>query len=145
MATDSSVIKGSTRIRLEPIGERTPSADMRFSAQVVDTDEKHNLAILWVYEANVVPPRIGNSDKIGVGEPIQFVRDPFEPASSNGTISARQDRKGIQFFQFVPSVRPGSSGGPVVNNEGEVIAVVALQSSRTGNKSRLRHSFKIPY
>ena len=132
VATDSSVIEGSTRIRLEPIGERSPSAYMRFSAQVVDTDEKHSLAILWVYEANVVPPRIGNSDKIGVGEPIQFVRNPFEPASSNGTISALQDRKGIQFFQFVPSVRPGTSGGPVVNNEGEVIAVVALKVPELG-------------
>ncbi|MDE0043287.1 MAG: trypsin-like peptidase domain-containing protein, partial [Candidatus Poribacteria bacterium] len=46
---------------------------------------------------------------------------------SKGIISGSPPIDGVRFFQFDAPVSPGSSGGPIVNSSGEVVAVIAMK------------------
>ena len=80
---------------------------------------------------------LGDSDNVGVGEPIVVVSNPegLEQTVSNGLISGIRELDGRKLFQISAPISEGSSGGPVFNELGEVIGVVvsSLESGQNLN------------
>jgi serine protease Do len=85
--------------------------------------------------------RIGNSDEVRIGEDIFIVGAPLGlPYSlSRGIISGRHaehnfsnDGKSLEFFQTDASINTGNSGGPMFNDQGEVIGIVSSILTRSG-------------
>jgi S1-C subfamily serine protease len=74
-----------------------------------------------------------------VGDPIVALGSPFGygGTASSGIISAIRGR----FVQFSAPVSPGSSGGPVLDAQGEVVAVTAAKVVGRGVEGL---SFAIP-
>ena len=112
---------------------------------VVGKDKWSDIAVVKakINDKNIKPIRIGNSDKLVLGESILIVGNPlgeeFRNTVSKGIISGLnrlvpvdfdKDNKNdelMQTFQIDASVNPGNSGGAVVNKDGELIGIVSLK------------------
>jgi len=99
--------------------------------KVVGTDPNTDIAVVKVDGVGVQPAKIGESDKLQVGEWVIAIGNPFglDHTVTVGVLSAK-NRSGFQggghyedFLQTDASINPGNSGGPLVNLDGEVIGI----------------------
>jgi S1-C subfamily serine protease len=128
-------------------------ADNRvFKAAQVWADPESDVAILRVDRGDLPTAKLGSSSKVRVGQWVVAIGSPFGLSQSvtHGIISARE-RGQIslggtirikEFLQTDAPINPGSSGGPLVNLDGEVIGInTAIASSNNSNSGV---SFAIP-
>jgi len=68
---------------------------------------------------------LGNSDAVQVGESVYAVGNPqgLEGTFSQGIVSSIREVGADKLLQITAPISPGSSGGPVLNGNGEVIGV----------------------
>ncbi len=92
--------------------------------QALDTDPGADLAILKIpgyglptLATTSVMPRVG-AKVVAVGNPLGLSR-----TVSEGIVSAMRLYDGRELMQMSAAISPGSSGGPVLNARGEVVAV----------------------
>ena len=94
--------------------------------KIVATDERRDLAIIKVIGDTPPELTLGNSDDIRIGETVYAVGNPqgLQGTVSRGIVSSMRDfgQNGIR-IQIDAPISPGNSGGPVLNDEGEVIGV----------------------
>ncbi len=113
-----------------------------FKAVDIHTDPNTDLAILRIEGAkDLKPARLGDSDKIDVGDWVLALGHPFglEGTVTSGIISAKGRPIGAAsrttFLQTDAAINPGNSGGPLINLDGEVIGInTAISSSSGGNQ-----------
>ena len=129
VATDFHVIHGSTLNGVKLVRQAAQSANVLLAARVLKTKKARHLAILQVETADVQPLPIANSDKIQEDEAIRVFSNTSEPEGefSERNISSIPSISGVLYFEFDAPVEPGSSGGPIVNRSGEVVAVTTLR------------------
>ena len=127
VATDFHVVDGAELIGVKRFRQGTKSADVLLGAKLLKTDKMRHLAILEVEKKEAKPLSLGNSGKVDRDDKIYMVQDPSQGKFSEGTISKILDIDGVLYFQLDAEVLPGSSGGPIANTTGEVIAVTALK------------------
>jgi serine protease Do len=119
-----------------------------YKAELIGEDEASDIALLKVEANNLPLLKIGNTNKIKIGEWVMAIGSPlsFEHSVTKGIISAKGRTLGRQ--QYVPYIQTdvpinrGNSGGPLINMDAEVIAVNTLILSNTGGYMGL--SFSIP-
>jgi serine protease Do/serine protease DegQ len=111
------------------------------TGKVVGTDPRTDLAVIRIPPGEgVVAARLGDSDRIEVGEWAIAIGSPFglEQSVTVGVVSAMgRSEVGIvpneNFIQTDASINPGNSGGPLLNARGEVIGInTAILSSGQG-------------
>jgi len=98
---------------------------------VVAHDDDRDLALLKVTGVSAPPVSLGDSSLVAVGDQIYAVGNPqgLEGTFSQGIVSGiRQVRSG-RVFQITAPISPGSSGGPVLTANGEVIAIAVATFS----------------
>jgi len=111
----------------------------RMTARVVAYDADDDLAILELEEPLEAtrPLVLAPDGPPAVGSPVAVIGHPFSPQAeldprlsglldwsvSRGIVSGTNDR----LLQTDAPVNPGNSGGPLVDDEGRVVGVVALQ------------------
>lgn len=113
----------------------------RLTACVVARTAQSDLALLRVYAGRPVPTlRFGDSDRLRQGDPVFIIGNPLGLGSTvtAGIVSARSrvtpDSLFGSFLQVDASLNHGSSGGPVIDDAGEVIGVATeLLSPGTGS------------
>jgi putative serine protease PepD len=126
----------------------------RSTAEVVSSDEEHDIALLQpaTLPQLVVPAVLGSSG-VGVGLPVVAVGNPLglDDTTTAGVISALDrsiraddgtERRGL--IQFDAAVNPGSSGGPLLNQQGEVIGIVVAIADPTKDGFFIGISFAVP-
>jgi serine protease Do len=94
--------------------------------EVVATDADHDLAIVRVDADDLPVLRLGNSRNVRAGDPVVAIGHPlgFEDTISNGLVSAvRSVDASLTIFQISAPIAPGSSGGPLIDDQGRVIGV----------------------
>lgn len=105
----------------------------KYEVEVFATDPNNDLAILKVsgIEGSVKPLPIANSRDVKEGSRVYTVGFPMpdqlgiRAKLSEGIINATSGYKDdMRLFQISVPVQPGNSGGPLLNNRGEVIGVV---------------------
>jgi len=120
-----------------------------YEAQVVGYEIANDVALLKIEATDLNAAILGNSDNIRVGQRVYAVGNPFGNlvyTMTDGIISAL-DRdvtvEGITIntFQFSAAVNTGNSGGPIYNQNGEVIGIVTAKLMR-GNVEGI--GFAIP-
>lgn len=132
----------------------TDAEGKKYSAKKVGTDETTDLAVIKVEGAKgFVPIKMGDSEKVQVGEWVLAVGNPFGYLTSTvtaGIVSAKgrsldiiQNEKRIEeFIQTDAAINPGNSGGALVNLQGELIGINTAIATPTGVFAG--YSFAIP-
>ena len=123
--TNAHVVRGASRVNV------LFSDGYLSSARVVASDPVRDLALLKT-EEHGTPLKLGDSDKLEVGEIVLAIGSPLgllENSVSMGVISAvgrtivSRDIVLEDVIQTDAAINPGNSGGPLVNLEGEAIGV----------------------
>ena len=120
----------------------------KVTAAVVASDPIKDVALLKLDELpkKPRPAKIGDSDKVRVGEEIFIIGAPLGLAHTLtvGHVSARHTNKdGVmgevraETFQTDAAINQGNSGGPMFNRRGEVIGIVSHIRSRSGGSDGL--------
>lgn len=87
-----------------------------------------DIAILKLKKATDEEPLIlGNSDELKKGENVTAIGSPLgiKNSISTGVFSGRIPSKDSELLQFTASISPGSSGGALFNDKGEVVGVTS--------------------
>lgn len=126
----------------------------KYQARKVGVDELTDLAVIKIEGAqNLSPVKMGDSDKVQVGEWVLAVGNPFGYLTSTvtaGIVSAKgrsldiiPNKKRIEeFIQTDAAINPGNSGGALVNLQGELIGINTAIATPTGVFAG--YSFAIP-
>ena len=115
------------------------SDDRTFTAKVVGTDPKTDLAVLKIDAKKLRPATLGDSDGVRIGEWVVAAGNPFGLTSSitAGIVSAKgRANIGVadyeDFIQTDAAINPGNSGGPLVNLRGEVVGINTAIFTKSG-------------
>ncbi len=129
VATNLHVVKGASRGYAKLVGQQT-----KYDIEgITAVDAERDLVILKISVpgAQVIP--LGDSDTVQVGASIYAVGNPrgLEGTFSQGIISSIRKVGVDKILQLTAAISPGSSGGPVLNDKGEVIGV-SVATFRSG-------------
>ena len=145
IVTNNHVIDKSQKIEI------TLNNQKRYTAKIVGTDPKTDIALLKIDAEDLPYITISNSDNIRLGEWVLAVGNPFNLTSTvtAGIVSAigrdihLLGKSGIEsFIQTDAVVNPGNSGGALVNTNGELIGINTAISTHTGSFEG--YSFAVP-
>ncbi|WP_336720166.1 Do family serine endopeptidase [Acinetobacter soli] len=142
LLTNHHVVEDASRITI------TLNDRREIDAKVVGSDERTDVALLKVDGANFPALKIGNVDQLKVGQPVLAIGSPFgfDYSASAGIVSAKSrnmvGETSVPFIQTDVALNPGNSGGPLFNQQGEVVGVNSRIFSGTGGYMGL--SFSIP-
>ena len=124
-----------------------------FAADLVGVDGDSDVAVLRVdpEKAPILPLRLGDSDKVVVGEPVVAIGNPlgYDFSITSGIVSAVERSIKAPTGAIIPNaiqtdaaINPGNSGGPLINASGEVIGINEQIASRSGGNEGL--GFAVP-
>ncbi|HEX4148321.1 MAG TPA: trypsin-like peptidase domain-containing protein [Pirellulales bacterium] len=116
-------------------------------------DQDTDIAVMAIKAPHPVPARLGNSDRVEIGDFVLAVGSPFGLSHSvtYGIISAKGRRDlelgdgGVRYQDFMQTdaaINPGNSGGPLINLRGEVIGINTAIASNSGGNEGI--GFSIP-
>ena len=128
--TNNHVVDGAHRLKITLTDGRV------LNGKAIGKDEITDLAVVKVdrfSDNNNLPhAQLGNSDNLKIGQIVIAIGNPFGlaggPTVTAGIVSSLcrniQFESGIlELIQTDAAINPGNSGGPLVNTNGEVIAV----------------------
>ncbi len=121
VATNLHVVKGASRGYAKLVDQKT-----KYDIEgITAVDAERDLVILKTSVPNVQVIPLGDSDEVQVGAPIYAVGNPrgLEGTFSQGIISSIRKVGTDKILQLTAPISPGSSGGPVLNDKGQVIGV----------------------
>src|SRR5436190_4519913 len=147
--TNAHVVEGArtASIRFEEGGDLV-------NADVVGRDLSTDIAVLKVNpgDAKLRPLRLGNSDRVRVGDPAIAIGNPFgyDRTVTTGIISALQRQiKAPNGFtighvlQTDAPINPGNSGGPLLDAQGRVVGINS-QIATAGSRGSVGIGFAVP-
>lgn len=147
--TNNHVVEDANKIQI------TLFNDKKFDAEIVGTDPLTDIAVLKIDASNLNVIKLGNSEKLRVGEMVLAIGSPLEAnlahSVSMGIVSAKDRRIGIleqrnagyeNFIQTDAAINPGNSGGALVNMDGELVGVNSAIASRSGGSDGI--GFAVP-
>ena len=148
--TNDHVIGGADRVTVK-------LHDGREYEGVVRRDYRSDLALIKVNASGLPSARLGDSDKVKTGMWAIAIGSPFryEGSFSVGVVSSLKRQQIIRdrtepgggrlypdMIQTDAAINPGNSGGPLVNIDGEVIAINTAIESESGGSVGI--GFAIP-
>ncbi len=126
IVTNNHVIQGASKVMvILPGGES-------IDGEVIAGDPYRDLALVKISIGGLKPIRMGDSDKIRVGEIVFALGSPLGlpgPTVTMGVVSAvgrtiaAEDIVLEDLIQTDAAINPGNSGGPLINASGEAIGV----------------------
>src|ERR671930_895294 len=125
--TNNHVVEEARRLKITLTDGRI------FNGRVKGTDEATDLAVVKLDSTETLPfAALGNSDDLKIGQIVIAIGNPFGltggPTVTAGIISSLNRKiqfdKGIlELIQTDAAINLGNSGGPLLNTNGEVIAI----------------------
>jgi S1-C subfamily serine protease len=125
LLTNHHVIEGARSIRV-----KLASGDVYDVVSILAEDERRDIAVLQVAGFSLPALTLGNSDSVRVGAPVVLISHPLglENTVTTGIVSGRrQETEGFQLLQITAPASRGSSGGPVIARNGEVVGIASSQ------------------
>jgi len=95
----------------------------------VAKDEGRDLAVLRIEGTRAPPLGLATTDgAVAIGDEIYVAGNPrgLEGSFSKGNVAAIRESGGVRVLQITAPISRGSSGGPVLNDQGEVVGIVTL-------------------
>ena len=137
IVTNNHVVDGATDITV------TLNDRKDYKAKVIGTDVNTDLALIKIDAKELPVMTIGNSDDVHLGQWVLAIGYPLnlDVTVTQGIVSAKSRSIGINtkgkapveaFIQTDAAVNPGSSGGALVNTNGELVGITSAIASPTG-------------
>ncbi len=107
-----------------------------FDARVVGVFEEADLALVKIDEAGLPTIPFANSDAVRAGQLVFAVGSPegFKNSVSMGVVSAvgrySESNEGSSFIQTDVAISHGSSGGALVDTNGDLVGIICLGLNR---------------
>src|SRR5215831_1958547 len=106
----------------------------KYRATVIGRDRIHDLAVIQIKAAALVPATLGDSTALVVGQFVYAIGNPFglSGTMTRGIISSLrpiQTPQGAEIGEAIQTdaaINPGNSGGPLLNSRGEVIGINSM-------------------
>lgn len=142
------MVEGADEIIVQLIDER------EYKAEIIGTDSQSDVAVLKIEADNLTAVKIGDSDKLEVGEWVLAIGCPFSKDLSHtvtaGIVSAKGRSRIISgtsyedFIQTDAAINPGNSGGALVNLDGEMVGINTAIATGGFNRGNVGVGFAIP-
>ena len=133
--TNNHVVAGATDLKAFSVGN-----GQTYDVDVIGFDRNHDVAVVQLRGASDLPAaNIGNSSRLNIGDPVVAMGNaggqggtpsavPGRVTALNQTVSAADELTGstetlTNMIQADTAIRPGDSGGPMVNAAGQVIGM----------------------
>ncbi|MFT3827516.1 MAG: trypsin-like peptidase domain-containing protein [Chitinophagaceae bacterium] len=137
IVTNNHVVDGATEISVTLNDRKT------YKAKVIGTDPNTDLALIKIEGKDLPVMNVGNSDDVKLGQWVMAIGYPLnlDVTVTQGIVSAKSRNIGINrqsaspvesFIQTDAAVNPGSSGGALVNLNGDLIGITSAIASPTG-------------
>lgn len=120
VVTNLHVVAGHDQVLVIVDGKKLPVK------RVFNGDVRRDLVVLEIETTGLRSLSLGDSDRVRAGESVVAIGNPLglEHTVSNGLVSAvREIAPELTLLQISAPIAPGSSGGPLFNDRGEVIGV----------------------
>lgn len=138
--TNAHVVEGADEVIVTLTDKR------EFKAKILGADKRTDVAIVKIQAGNLPAVKIGDVNRLRVGEWVMAIGSPFglDNSVTAGIVSAKQRDIGdyVPFIQTDVAINPGNSGGPLINMRGEVVGINSQIYSRSGGSMGI--SFSIP-
>jgi hypothetical protein len=123
-------------------------ADIEYPVQILTKDIKTDLAVLKINYKNPHHFKISNFNPVSLGDKVYVLGFPLSDILgsdirlTDGIVSAKSGINSNQlYFQISAPIQPGNSGGPIINDNFEVIGITA---AKLGDMATLAASGVIP-
>lgn len=145
--TCAHVVEGATSVTV-----RLTNKD-DFQAKVVGSDTRTDIAVLKIDATGLVAAKVGDSDKVVVGQNAIAIGNPLGTLGgtvTSGIISSlgREitiDGQTYTLMQLDASINPGNSGGGLFDINGNLIGIVNAKSGGSDNETTIEGlGFAIP-
>jgi S1-C subfamily serine protease len=154
--TNNHVIQGATTIR-----GTVADTGRRFSAEVLGYDTSGDIAVIrLVNAARLTPAAFGDSSSVRIGEPVTAMGnaggDGGKPRLVTGKVTAldqivtatdESDGSTERLSGMIETdapIRPGDSGGPLLNSAGQVIGINTAASANYRMEDGDHRGYAIP-
>jgi serine protease Do len=126
--TNHHIVEDASRV------EVVTTEGKKFKGEVLGSDAMSDIAVVRVDGEDLPKVRLGDSDKLVVGQIAIAIGNPYGfllpgPTATVGVVSALrrhihiEDHMYEDLIQTDASINPGNSGGPLVDSTGSVIGV----------------------
>jgi S1-C subfamily serine protease len=125
IVTNAHVVQDAERVEV-----RVSGGDLYDVTGVRCIDRKRDIAVLQIPAFGLPTVPLGNSDSVRSGDRVVVIGNAlgvFENTVTTGVISGVRDLEGYKLFQMDAAISKGNSGGPVLNDHGEVIAITVAK------------------
>lgn len=126
VVTAAHVVEGADAVSLES-GAATPE---RLRGMVIHRDETEDIAVIQLASSPAVPVLDVSTGLPSRGEVVYAVGSPIGQLVASRGVVVDVGPSGIE---STTPVDPGSSGGPLLAQDGSVLGVVVAESLMTGN------------
>jgi len=108
------------------------NGDIYDQVSIVETDEKKDIVVMKINATGLPALPVGNSDAAKIGSTVYAIGAPLglEGSITNGIISSVRPAnemftwaENFKIIQFTAPVAHGSSGSPLLNDQGQVIGL----------------------
>jgi V8-like Glu-specific endopeptidase len=108
---------------------KLPSGEVYKNVYLLSSDPDKDLAFLKIEAVDLPTIPLGNSNSVQLGDEVLLVGAPqgLEQTVSNGLISGIRIDNGVRVLQTSAAASPGSSGGPLLNRNGEAVGVMSFK------------------
>ena len=123
------VVEGAGSGLVKPVDEKKP---YKISG-IVAKDEARDLVILAVEGMTIEGVTLSKRLSLDVGETVFAIGNPrgLEGTFSQGIVSSVRELESLTLLQITAPISPGSSGGPIADEHGEIVGV-AVATFRGG-------------
>ena len=111
-----------------------------YTAYLIGSDAYTDLAVIRIQQEGLTAAEFGNSDKVRVGEIAIAIGNPtgqLQGTATSGIISALNRNVEINntvmnLIQTDAAINSGNSGGPLLNQHGQVVGITSAKVSLSG-------------
>ncbi len=131
--TNSHVIRGARTIQVKLADERV------YSGYIIRAAADRDLAVIRINCTGLTVPHFGDSSALELGQTVFAIGSPmkFSGSITRGIVSALDrdiETNGVLYRDLIQTdaaINPGSSGGALCNDKGEVVGINTLKFAGT--------------
>ena len=136
VATNCHVIEDAAKIVVRQAANSSGNENYRMSAEILTRDDERDLCLLFMDELSAHPAApiatMGTAKGLTVGEDVYAVGAPegLELSLSRGVVSQlrrKQEKFSAPLIQTDAAISPGSSGGGLFNEKGELVGITTFK------------------